>query len=71
MTIASQLIAALETAGYKEIDTRSSKYKAFEKPGISQRLFVGKSGALRIGRSSSQSRSLTGTTYYRMLLGRE
>jgi hypothetical protein len=39
MTIASQLIAALETAGYKEIDTRSSKYKAFEKPGISQRLF--------------------------------
>lgn len=49
----------LRRCGFKPIDCNSSKYEAFERGEC--RYFVGRSGALRAGKSPTTSRSLTDT----------
>jgi hypothetical protein len=67
-TIAEKLATVLLAQGYKELESRTRKYRTFQKEGESEKLFVGKSGALRKGTNSSSSLSITGGQLYRHLL---
>lgn len=50
--------------GYKE-QYRSNKYRCFQRPNSNQCLLVGKSGALRVTKSTiARSFSLTGTKHH-------
>ncbi len=67
MTLQDKLCKALEDRGHDELGTRSSKFRVFQSSdGINY--YVGKSGALRKGATSTASLSLTGTTFYDQLL---
>jgi len=53
---------ALAERGCIEVESRSRKYKQFMIPGRDNFYFVGKSGALRVGKTISNSISLTHVT---------
>lgn len=56
MTKQEQYAAALVKRGFKEIESPSRKYRAFRPPTASGMLyFLGKSGAVRSGRTVSTS----------------
>lgn len=68
LTIADTLIAGLTRLGYTQVSYRhSSKYRVFSSPklkfkdGTPALVFVGRAGALRIGRSASNSHSASGS----------
>lgn len=47
--------------GWKELPTKTSKYRAFQKPGYAAktRVFVGRTGAIRMGESSTFSKDIS------------
>jgi hypothetical protein len=54
-----QIISVLKAKGSIEIESKSRKYRTFTYPGTQEKFyFVGKSAALRVGRTSSDSISL-------------
>lgn len=65
MTKTEQLARGLEAMGYKEVASRSGKYRTFHKEGVRfPYLFLGKGAALRgnVAKRSSDSYSLTDKT---------
>lgn len=58
MTYRERLIAGLKNLGWGVDEADKSKYTAFRKQGKQVRLFVGKMGALRAGRTASSSHSI-------------
>jgi hypothetical protein len=67
--IEAQLAAALVARGFKEVQSTSRKYRAFQRDNAEGKLyFVGKSGALRIGRNATDSTSLERTQLRTALL---
>lgn len=46
---------ALIRGGWKKVGTRSKKYECYTKDGEPECLFLGKAGALRRGRTSSDN----------------
>ncbi len=71
-TYQERLIAGLTAMGYKPIEHKSGLYKAFIRNG--PRMFVGPNGALRTGRSASNSHSVGDpsqqTGFYSMVLAK-
>ncbi len=67
-TIKERLIAGLTARGYTPSVTGSGKYQAFKHPERRGLLFVGKSGALRVGHTASGSSSLQDTGTYKDIL---
>lgn len=51
------LIAELQILGLREVETRSTKYRAFTKTGVAF-YFVGKNGALRYGRNVTEANAV-------------
>ena len=72
MTIKERLIAGLQANGYERFPERdTSKLVAFRKSKIGEQgrfAYVGKNGALRVGRTASVSYSMQGTPAYANLL---
>ena len=61
--------ALVNENGCVEIDCKSSKYRQFERPGIDDSyLFVGRNGAVRVGRVATKSQSLTNTKWVKEIL---
>jgi hypothetical protein len=58
-TKAQRIVEYLERHGYCEVPFRSKKYRAFRKPGKDTYTFVGKAGAVRAGRTVSDSVSVS------------
>jgi hypothetical protein len=58
MTQAEQLAIGLERCGYREVISRSKKYRTFERGEEQYRYFVGKAGALRFGKNADDSASV-------------
>ena len=54
MTIKEKLIAALKARGFKAVESRTRKYEVFKGDG-DKLIFVGKAGALRIGKTVTDS----------------
>ncbi len=59
MTKAEKTIDWLISKGYKEIQSNSKKYRKFTHTKPDRFFFVGKHGALRVGRNISESISIT------------
>jgi hypothetical protein len=60
LTSQARLVLWLESMGYTQTDTKSSKYIALTKPGMGDaRYFIGKAGAFRRGPNVTNSVSLT------------
>ena len=55
MTKTEQYIQRLMDAGFIEIETRSTKSKAFYRTDKNNYVFVGKRASIRYGRNKSQS----------------
>jgi len=66
MTKTQALIRALEKKGSREVESPSTKYRKFVLGNLT--LWVGRSGALRTGRTATASRSLTDGKIYDNLL---
>ncbi len=45
--------------GFREVESRSRKYRQFQAPGAESYYFVGRSGAVRSGRIVTNSSSIT------------
>lgn len=58
-TVTALIIAGLTDAGFIEIPSKSKKYRTFKWQESEQLRFVGKSGSLRIGATSSESYAVT------------
>ena len=54
-TIRDRYEAGLVAIGWSLINGASSKYKTFVKTGKDRKVFLGKSGAVRIGKNSTNS----------------
>jgi hypothetical protein len=73
-TFKERLIAGLQTKGWKQVETASSKYTCFRNPNnlAGPLLYVGFAGALRAGPCASQSHSVGDpqrpTAFYKGLL---
>ena len=68
-TLTQRVVNYLGEVGYEEADSPSRKYRKFvrkDRPGAF--LWVGKAGAVRCGRTSSQSISVTSSTHKLMKL---
>lgn len=64
-TIKERLVAGLQAKGWQPCPKRTtSKLQAFEKAGVRSVVFVGVNGALRSGRTASDSYSLERTAAY-------
>jgi len=61
-TVSEKLVKFVIIRGYEEILSRSKKYRTFEKEGVPVKVFIGKRGAFRSGRTSSNSRSVFGVS---------
>ena len=59
MTKTDKVIQFLTGKGMIEIKSKSMKYRTFEKPSSGKLYFVGKRGAVRTGKCSSKSFSIT------------
>lgn len=57
MTLSEQIVNKLILLGWTETASRSSKYRTFIKNCETDRVYVGKRGALRKGRSVTESYS--------------
>ena len=69
MTIKLKLITILEAKDWKKVNSRSTKYVVLKHPdNLETKMFIGKRGSLRIGKTVKDSRSLTGTQVYKKLL---
>ena len=62
----------LEAMGYRVTDTRSAKYVAMNKPGLPRHktLWLGRSGAVRVGRTVSGSVPISDASKARILKAR-
>jgi len=58
-TRAEYLVRILKNHGWREIRSKSRKYRTFEHPDYPYKYFVGKHGALRRGKNVSSSISVT------------
>jgi hypothetical protein len=58
-TLANRFATALTAKGCREIQSRSAKYRCFTSPLPGQFYWVGRSGALRIGRCRTESYPVT------------
>lgn len=71
-TFAQRLVAGLKALGYAVDTTNKSRYLAFVHPEKENKAFVGSNGALRAGRSASNSMSMGDpsnlTGWYRIVL---
>jgi len=67
-TISDRLCAALIARGHRETTHRSRKYRAFEKEPGGDCYYVGRGGALRVGRTATESFSLERTALRAALL---
>jgi len=61
-TVTEKLVEFITIRGYEEILSKSGKYRTFEKDYIVPKIFIGKRGAFRSGRTSSDSRSIFGVS---------
>lgn len=67
-TLSELLTAGLAALGWTHVEGRSSKYTTFEKDYAKFRIFVGRNGALRAGRTASTSQSLENTQFRERVL---
>lgn len=58
-TKAEKIIQELLKWGCKEVASKSRKYRQFKRPNFDNYYFVGRHGALRVGKTVSNSVSLT------------
>ena len=58
-TKAEKVIAYLKSCGCSEVTSKSRKYRTFTRPGREGFYYVGKCGALRAGKTVSDSISLS------------
>ena len=58
-TKTDKIVEILLAKGCKEIESKSRKYRKFERPEKTDYYFVGKNGALRVGKNIGDSVSLT------------
>ncbi len=57
------ILYLIECKGFNYSTTsRTTKYVVLEKEGIEEKFFIGKRGAIRVGRTSSKSRSVGNTS---------
>lgn len=64
-----KIVESLLKAGHEEMECKSGKYRQFTVMGRDEEFFfVGKKGALRIGKCATKSLSLTNSTFYKNLL---
>jgi len=71
MTKTEQLINGVLKSGYKEIKSKSGKYRTFILPGQSPdflKLFIGRNAALRYGKTVSKSFSASHNPIYKMFM---
>ena len=61
-TVTEKLVEFVTLRGYEEILSRSRKYRTFEKEDVVPKIFIGKRGAFRSGKTSSNSRSVFGVS---------
>lgn len=54
-TLREQFVKALESAGERQVPSRSSKFLTFTRTRTDYFWFIGKSGALRYGKTSTKS----------------
>ena len=59
MTKTNKVIQYLTDKGVVEIKSKSMKYRTFENPSSGKLYFIGKRGAVRTGKCSSKSFSIT------------
>ena len=55
----TDIINFIKSKGYKEIASKSRKYRTFKHDNSDLLVFIGKRGAVRKGKTSSQSISIT------------
>lgn len=69
-TRAETLAAGLAVSGGTEVASRSGKYRQFkiERSGRVSHVWIGRGGAFRVGRTASESGSMTGSPFYREIL---
>ena len=53
------MVAFFKSKNYAEISSKSRKYRTFSSPTSHLLYFIGKHGAVRFGKTSSSSRSIT------------
>lgn len=70
-TIREQATDLLAAAGWRPVSSSSRKYLAYESPANlrGERIYLGKVGGIRIGRTVTGSRSLNGLLGLRRYLG--
>lgn len=59
MTKQEAIIRALGLRGFIEIDSKSRKYRTLAHPAGGNLYFIGKAGAVRVGKNSSTSYSIS------------
>lgn len=57
-TYKERLVAGLRAKGYKPVAQLSGRYEAFADADLERKVFVGVSGALRVGRTATSSYSI-------------
>ena len=68
ITQRTKIVEQLFANGHRTVLSRSAKYQVFNVPGEAETfLFVGRSGALRKGRTVTESHSLEGTVRNRII----
>ena len=55
LKLREKMVLVAQALGGVEIDSRSGKYRTFQRPNNEKLLFVGKAGALRSGTCASKS----------------
>ena len=69
LTKRDKIVAALLERGCEEMDCRSGKYRQFNRPEVEgSYLFVGKKGAVRVGRVATKSLSITNSKWVQKIL---
>ena len=66
MTKTDKVIEFLTGKGMIEIKSKSMKYRTFESPSSKRLYFVGKRGAVKTGKCSSKSFSITSNVHKEM-----
>lgn len=61
------LAQAMKDNGYVQVASKSSKYLTFTKEGGARNYFIGKSGGLRFGRTTTESTSVLESVRLRLL----
>lgn len=66
MTLRDRYVQAIKRRGFTEQESRSRKYRVFNKPGTVN-FYLGKNGALRVGSTVADSRPVT-ESYKQLIL---